>query len=130
MEKYTVVKVSNQDFGNFQKVHVKNKKGITDDFYFDSVPELKSGTTIKVYKTINNSVSAYSCKINGKQFVRLPILPCSAYGFTHFYDALKSMDACALDADIRSALKVRGIKPTINKINNLRLFISDMQNLR
>lgn len=130
MEKYTVINVSNNDVGAFKKVRVKDKKGGTDDFYFDDVPSLKSGTTIKVYKNLKNVIFAYSCKVNGRQFVRLPVLPCSAYSFVHFYDALGSADACALDQDICSVLKTRGIKPTMNKISNLRLFVTDVQNMK
>lgn len=130
MEKYTVVKVINHEVGTFQKVHVKDKKGATKDFYFDTIPELKSGITLKVYKNLKDSISAYSCKVNGKQFVRLPILPCTEKAFSRFYDVFKSADACALDVDICSALKVRGVKPTMNKANNLRLFISEMKKVR
>jgi len=130
MEKYTVISVSNHNTGAFQKVRVKDKRGTTDEFYFESVPNLKSGTTIKVYKDLKNSIFAYACKVNGKHFVRLPVLPYSTYAYAHFYDVFKSADVCALDKDICSALKTRGIKPTMNKANNLRLFISDMQNVK
>lgn len=130
MEKYTVVKVSDSDIATFQKVHVKGKNGLTRDFYFEHVPDLKSGITIKVYKNLNDAVAAYSCKINGKQVVRLQNAPNSAPAFNHFYSALNSADACALDSDICSVLKRRGLKTTWNKENNLRMFVNDMQKVK
>lgn len=65
----------------------------------------------------------YIYKVNGKRIVDLlPLLSLKG-----FYDEMSFIDACRLSLDIRGALRTYGITPTLNRQNNLQMFVNARQ---
>ena len=86
------------------------------------------GTVLKMYNVVDSvasPVKAVSYNIDGKQFVDIQEMPMTEHGLIHFYDDMSKLDALRMQYDVCKVLRGRGIQPTLNSINNLRLMLFD-----
>jgi hypothetical protein len=125
MERYKVEFVFDNKSLFVQYVKAKNKRGAEKMFCLRSTLPVKKGMFINMYekKGIVKTTLAYSYKINGKRIVDL--LRCGSVN--QFYDGVGFFDSCRLNRDICQALRAQGIKPTLNRKNNLRLFFRALE---
>ena len=94
-------------------------------------PMFRVGTVLKMYKGVDSvasPVKAVSYNIDGKQFVDIQAMPMTEHGLIHFYDDMPKLDALRMQYDVCNVLRRRGIQPTLNAANNLRLLLFNPAN--
>lgn len=127
MEKYHVTNVDNQDTALAQKLELQHDKTKTYKQVVVpySISEIPIGTKVKAYEIKGglDITMAYSYKVNNMRYVALQWRPATNYGIKKFWNDLGYFDCVRLNADIKQALRQRGVVPALNKNTNLRLFL-------
>lgn len=131
MDMFKVTSVKYEDGDIYQTVFLNGKKGYNcQKNIFRTNVKFEKGHAFKVYKTRYGLDYAYSYKLGGKRYVDLMQVPTNMSGVESFYEKLCMVDSILLNNDICSVLCRRGIKPTFNKMNNLRLFLFELPKVR
>ena len=133
MEKYRVNKVYHTKGTSHQELDLRglNKSACAQYKRFCVYrlkPMFRVGTVLKMYNVVDSvasPVKAVSYNIDGKQFVDIQEMPMTEHGLIHFYDDMSKLDALRMQYDVCKVLRGRGIQPTLNSINNLRLMLFD-----
>ena len=136
MEKYRVEKVYHTKGTFHQELDLRglNKSACAQYKSFCVYrlkPMFRVGTVLKMYKGVDSvasPVKAVSYNIDGKQFVDIQAMPMTEDGLIDFYDDMSWFDAVRLKYDVCKVLRRRGIQPTLNAANNLRLMLFSLSN--
>ncbi len=131
MDKFKISSVKYCEGDIYQTVYLNGKKGHNRRVDIHrTASKFEKGHAFKVYKTQLGLDYAYSYKLGGKRYVDLMQRPINMSGVEGFYEKLSMFDSILLNNDICSVLRSRGIKPTFNKMNNLRLFLFELPRVR
>ena len=131
MDKFKISSVKYCEGDIYQTVYLNGKKGHNRRVDITrTASKFEKGHAFKVYKTQLGLDYAYSYKLGGKRYVDLMQRPINMSAVEGFYEKLSMFDSILLNNDICSVLRRRGIKPTFNKMNNLRLFLFELPRVR
>ncbi|MBQ2844437.1 MAG: hypothetical protein IJE79_00235 [Alphaproteobacteria bacterium] len=130
MKTYTVI--TNYDLypdSLFQNVLLKDKAGRERTESINNANLIPTGTKVFFYEYKKPSFirleTAYSYKINGKQYIQLNQTPGTHTAIKHFWANMGCIDRICLHHDIKKVLRQRKITPTLNRNTNLLLFLNN-----
>lgn len=130
MKTYTVI--TNYDIypdSLFQNVLLKDKAGRERTESINNANLIPTGTKVFFYEYKKSSFirleTAYSYKINGKQYIQLNQTPRIHTAIKHFWANMGYIDRIRLHRDIKKVLRQRKITPTLNRNTNLLLFLGN-----